>query len=1253
MATIIENNGDAGSTPENTSYSIALGDIFQGTLETVDDRDLIQIELSAETIYDIRLHSDAAPAKLDDHEKLFQVVLYDSDGDRVVSGVGIAYGSLLIHQPPVTGTYYIEVHSPFKGVLGDYEVSVVENTIPVGTYDEIANYLTEGYWKWKSDGRFSGAVFNVGPGGTLTADITALSEEVQQLARWALEAWTNVTGIRFELVDDENADILFSNEDNDVPTGGFTRSDGVIISGTVNLPEKFSLDEVRTTNASISTIIHEIGHALGLGHPGQYPSYDENVVTVFGFENLFLLDSQQATVMSYVHYNTYINASSTRALTPMIADIIAIQNLYGIPTDINTGDTVYGYRSNLEGYLGYVSTLLAGDSKNPFIGIDGNFFSHPELADLDGDGDLDLIIGKNHLNSDETQYVDYTVDYYENTGSITEPVFTQRTGEDNPLENAKTFVNYKPALADLDGDGDFDFIVGNLYYYENTGSVTDPEFTQRTGTDSPLHGISTENLRKVILPDLDQDGDLDLVTVNNDGDVLYFNNTGTAMDPEFTQRTGATNPLEEIEADDAGRGSPTFIDLDNDGDLDLTVGRVEGVFDYYENTGAANNPEFTLRTDADSPFSDIKPVYQANPVLSDLDGDGDLDLISGELWGTVYYFENTGTATTPDFVEIIQGGQLISMTLYDNGGEDTLDLRTDRSDQWVDLRPEGISSVYGLRGNLVIARDTVIENYIGGFGDDTVTANDADNVLEGRAGGDTLDGAAGNDTAAYTGSDASVTVNLSDSTATGGHAEGDTLNNIENLTGSAYDDTLTGDVGNNVLEGGAGADALDGSGGEDTASYAASNAAVTIDLSDGTYTGGHAAGDTFISIENLLGSRYPDVLTGDVSANRLDGGPSNDRLEGRAGTDTLVGGPGLDTASYTASTAAVTVNLLEGTATGGDAMGDSLTSIENLTGSGHDDSLTGDAGNNVLEGGAGADTLDGGEGIDTASYAGSASRVDVRLSGTVVNFGDATGDTLANIENLTGSAHNDILVGNSEINALNGMAGNDLLWGSSGDDLLTGGPGADRLVGGAGNDTASWVDSSEAVTVRLHSLSAAGGDAEGDTFPYTVDVAYTDADGVEQTETLPDVEHLTGSAFDDTLAGDRRDNDIDGLVGDDTLYGGPGGGDDVITGGPGNDRLFGGQGADNLTGGPGDDSLAGGLDADIFVFGPGDGADTVTDFSGGTDKLDLTAFEIESVDEISMTTNDDGVTIDLSDIDGGSILLAGITTTPDAGDFLL
>ena len=130
-----------------------------------------------------------------------------------------------------------------------------------------------------------------------------------------------------------------------------------------------------------------------------------------------------------------------------------------------------------------------------------------------------------------------------------------------------------------------------------------------------------------------------------------------------------------------------------------------------------------------------------------------------------------------------------------------------------------------------------------------------------------------------------------------------------------------------------------------------------------------------------------------------------------------------------------------------------------------------------------------------------------------------------------------------------------------------------------------------------------------------------------------------------------RDNDLDGGAGNDTLYGGPGGGDDVMAGGLGNDRIFGGQGNDTLIGGPGDDRLAGGPGADVFVFGPGDQTDTVTDFSSGTDKIDLTVFEIESVEDLDMATGDEGVTVDLGDSDGGTILLAGLTTLPDAGDF--
>ncbi len=106
-----------------------------------------------------------------------------------------------------------------------------------------------------------------------------------------------------------------------------------------------------------------------------------------------------------------------------------------------------------------------------------------------------------------------------------------------------------------------------------------------------------------------------------------------------------------------------------------------------------------------------------------------------------------------------------------------------------------------------------------------------------------------------------------------------------------------------------------------------SAAAVTVDLTAGTGTGGDAEGDTLSEIENLNGSTLADILSGDAVANVLQGGDGDDTLRGGAGADTLNGGDGADFADYSGSTAAVVVNLTAGTATGGDAAGDTLTAI--------------------------------------------------------------------------------------------------------------------------------------------------------------------------------------------------------------------------------------------------------------------------------------------------------------------------------------
>jgi Tol biopolymer transport system component len=216
----------------------------------------------------------------------------------------------------------------------------------------------------------------------------------------------------------------------------------------------------------------------------------------------------------------------------------------------------------------------------------------------------------------------------------------------------------------------------------------------------------------------------------------------------------------------------------------------------------------------------------------------------------------------------------------------------------------------------------------------------------------------------------------------------------------------------------------------------------------------------------MVGSDANDSLSGLGGSDILTGGLGDDQLQGGVGMDTLDGGAGIDTAVYTGSAAGVTVNLSTGRGIGGDAEGDIYVGIENVRGSNVRDIIDGTAGANrlqgsggddVLRGGAGADILDGGGfGIgnsesDTASYYTSSIGVTINLAAGTASGGDAQGDTLISIENLSGSQGNDVLIGSdfpNVTNILEGWGGDDVLsrGGNDGTDILRGGAGADRFV---------------------------------------------------------------------------------------------------------------------------------------------------------------------------------------------------------------
>jgi Ca2+-binding RTX toxin-like protein len=273
-------------------------------------------------------------------------------------------------------------------------------------------------------------------------------------------------------------------------------------------------------------------------------------------------------------------------------------------------------------------------------------------------------------------------------------------------------------------------------------------------------------------------------------------------------------------------------------------------------------------------------------------------------------------------------------------------------------------------------------------------------------------------------------------------------------------DTIFGNQGDDMIIGGGGADAIDGGNGNDTANYHDSPAGVTVGLTAGAGSGGDAQGDTLDDIENLVGSDHNDSLLGDGGANSLTGrdgddllwgggggdtllgDDGNDTLKGGGGADHLVGGAGTDSAVYLESNAGVFVSLIDHIASGGEAEGDELDSIEIIVGSNYADSLWGDNGSNRLDGSDGNDLLVGYGGIDGL-------------------YGGAGADVLSGMDGqdvLRGEAGADWLDGGAGIDQLLGGGGADTLLGGAGDDQLTGGDGPDAFVFNTALNAANNID---------------------------------------------------------------------------------------------------------------------------------------------------------------------------------------------------
>lgn len=725
-----------GDIPEDTSTTAVLtvDTPFVGELEVDFDNDWIRFEVVEGQRYQINVDGTGV-TPLEDP----LVNIRDQNGNFLASNddANGTRNSEISFSADYTGVYYIDVshwenENGAQPEMGEYTVTAQEvDALTEFTNDQIADYLTGGSWVQRTHDDGDGDASN---GTTITYHIDDLPEASQALALAAMQAWADVANLNFvEVAAAAGADLRFEDGDDGAYAATSTIGGTTISSVRINVSQTDWIDTYGTdiNSYSYQTYIHEIGHALGLGHSGPY-----NGSAVYNFNNIYTNDSWATTVMSYFDQNEAGSGTARLVLGTQVADIIAIQNLYGANTTTRNGDSVYGFNSTEAGSI-YDSQGWADQ------GIRLPSFS---IWDADGTDTLDF---SGYVSN---QTISLIAETFSSVGDNTNTSVTT-----DALQNVISIARGTIIENAIGGTGD-DSITGNEVNNEIEGGAGADLIYSLGGVDTVLGGAGNDGIVLGAGDDTGRGGDGDDQIYGQAGDDQLFGEDGV-------DRIYAGEGDDTV---DAGAGDDVAVTGDGADMVMLGLGNDTA---YGQAGGDTINGEGGNDTIFGEDGNDTLNGGNGIDVL--ISGNGD-DIVNGDAGDDIIYGQagadtinggaNNDTIFGGTEDDVLTGGAGIDL-LQGEDGNDTLD------------GGDGNDFLYGQNGNDTISGGTGNDTVFAGFGNDIVNGGAGDDVMAGENGNDTMDGGLGADVVNGLAGRDRVTGGQGDNIVLGG-TEADVFHNI-------------------------------------------------------------------------------------------------------------------------------------------------------------------------------------------------------------------------------------------------------------------------------------------------------------------------------------------------------------------------------------------------------------------------------------------------------------------------------------------